>query len=157
MEKKLDSPGVYIPPPLLYVLIFLIAIFLQSKFPIQNFVFYFRGIKILGVLLLITSLYFLITSLSKFFKTKNTLIPFKPASSLQTTGVYSISRNPMYLGLAIVYLGITCLIGNWWNVLLFPLLILIVQETIIKKEEKYLERAFKDEFQLYKSRVRRWV
>jgi len=157
MEQKQDSPGVYLPPPLLYVLVFLLAIFLQNKFPIKDVLFHLPGIKILGILFLISSLYFLVTSLSKFFKTKNTLIPFKPASSLQTNGVYNVSRNPMYLGLAIVYLGITCIIGNWWNVILFPVLILLVQETIIKKEEKYLERAFKNEFLEYKKRVRRWI
>ena len=157
MGQKQDSPGVYIPPPLLYVLIFLLAIFLQNKFAIEDRIFHFGVTKILGVLLVICSLYFLVTSLSIFFKTKNTLIPFKPASSLQTNGVFHISRNPMYVGLAIMYLGITCLIGNWWNVLLFPILIFIVQETIIKKEEKYLERAFKDEFSKYKTAVRRWI
>jgi len=157
MEQKPDSPGVYIPPPLLYVVIFLIAIFLQKKIPIKDDIFHLKATRILGALFLLSSLYFLITSLSKFFTTKNTLIPFKPAASLETTGVYSLSRNPMYLGLALVYLGITCLIGNWWNVLLFPILILLVQEIIIKKEEQYLERAFKDKFYNYKNKVRRWI
>ena len=157
MKQKQDSPGVYIPPPLIYVLIFLIAIFLQNRFPIKDNIFHFKATKLLGFLFLLSSFCFLSTSLLKFFKTKNTLIPFKPASSLQTTGVYNISRNPMYLGLAIVYLGIACLVGNWWNFILFPILILIVQEAIIIKEEKYLERAFKDEFKIYKNNVRRWI
>jgi len=154
---KQDSPGVYVPPPLIYVVAFLAAIFLQRQFYINDAPFHHPLSKILGIVLLVCSLFFLVTSLTKFFRTKNTLIPFKPASSLQTNGIYSVSRNPMYVGLAIVYLGLTCLIGNWWNIILFPLLIFLVEVLIIKKEESYLERAFKDEFANYRQKVRRWL
>jgi protein-S-isoprenylcysteine O-methyltransferase Ste14 len=157
MKNKKDSPGVYIPPPLFYVLIFLVAIFVQKKVPIDDSLFHLQITKIIGILFLVISLFFLVTSLIKFFQSKNTLILIKPASSLQTNGIYSISRNPMYVGLAIVYLGITCLIGNWWNIILFPLLLLVIQEYIIKKEENYLERAFGENYLDYKSRVRRWL
>jgi len=157
MKNKKDNPGVYIPPPLLYVVIFLAAIFIQKEIEINDSVFHLQLTKAIGIILIITSLFFTVTSLTKFFKTKNTLIPFKPASSLQTNGIYHISRNPMYLGLAIVYLGITCMMGNWWNIILFPLLILVVQESIIKKEEKYLRRAFGEKYLDYKNRVRRWI
>jgi protein-S-isoprenylcysteine O-methyltransferase Ste14 len=157
MENKKDSPGVYIPPPLFYILIFLAAVFVQKKVSIDDSLFHLQITKAAGILLLVISLFFLITILRKFFQSKNTLILIKPASSLQTNGIYSISRNPMYVGLAIVYLGITCLIGNWWNFILFPFLLLIIQEYIIKKEEKYLERAFGLKYLDYKNKVRRWL
>ena len=157
METKKDSPGVYIPPPLFYVVVFLIALFLQKKIAINDFVFHSQIIKILGISLFVISLFFLVTSLRKFFLSKNTLILIKPASSLQTNGIYNISRNPMYVGLAIVYLGITCFIGNWWNIILFPILLLIVQEYIINREEKYLIRRFGQDYLDYKSKVRRWL
>src|SRR5258706_5535489 len=152
MENKKDSPGVYIPPPLFYVLTFLVAVFVQKKIPIDDSLFHLQITKITGILFLVISLFFLITSLIKFFQSKNTLILIRPASSLQTNGIYGVSRNPMYAGLAIVYLGLTCFIGNWWNIILFPLLVLIIQEYIIKREEKYLKRAFGDEYLEYKQR-----
>jgi protein-S-isoprenylcysteine O-methyltransferase Ste14 len=142
MENKKDSPGVYIPPPLFYVLTFLAAVFIQKKIPIDASVFHLQLTKVVGIVLLVTALFFLITSLTNFFKSKNTLILIKPASSLQTNGIYNISRNPMYVGLAFIYLGLTCLIGNWWNIILFPILVLILQQFVIKKEEEYLTRAF---------------
>ncbi len=157
MENKKDSPGVYIPPPLIYVLIFLDAIFNQKRIPIDASVFQLLATKIIGILLLVTSLFFIVTSLTKFFQSKNTLIPIKPASSLQTNGIYNISRNPMYVGLAFIYLGLTCLIGNWWNIILFPILLLIVQQFVIKKEEEYLTRAFGVKYADYKKKVRRWL
>ena len=151
------GPGVYIPPPLFYVLIFMASVFIQKKVPISDTLFQSKAIKVVGIILMILALFFLVRSLRQFFLTKNTVILIKPATSLQTTGIYGVTRNPMYVGLAIVYLGITCFIGNWWNIILFPLLILIVQEYIIKREEKYLELEFGKEFEDYKRKVRRWI
>lgn len=155
--NKSKGPGVYIPPPLFYVLIFLAAVGIQKIIPITDTLFHRAAMKITGLIFLITASYFLLRSLRQFFLTKNTLILIKPASSLQITGIYRISRNPMYVGLAILYLGITCLVGNWWNVILFPLLFIIIQEYIIKREEKYLELEFGREYNDYKNTVRRWL
>ena len=157
MESKKDSPGVYIPPPLLYVLIFFVALLMQKKIPIDDALFHLYITKVAGAVLVAVALFFMVTSLRIFFRSKNTLIPIKPASSLQTIGIYSISRNPMYVGLAIAYLGITCFAGNWWNIILFPLLLLIVQQYIIIREEKYLHRRFGQEYLDYKIKVRRWL
>ena len=157
MENKKDSPGVYTPPPLVYAITFIMALVMQKRFPIDDSLFHRQWTKMLGGLLLVTALFFLARSLGQFFQSKNTVVSIKPATSLQTTGIYGMTRNPMYLGLAIVFLGITCFIGNWWNIILFPLLLLIVQEYIIKREEKYLQRRFEQEYLDYKSKVRRWL
>lgn len=154
--NRSKGPGVYFPPPLLYVLIFLAAIFIQKKVPLPDRLFRLPGLKIPGVVFLVLSLFFLVRSLRQFFLTKNTVVLIKPATSLQTTGIYAITRNPMYVGLAIVYLGITCFIGNWWNIILLPVLILIVQDYIIKREERYLAIEFGEEYEKYKRKVRRW-
>src|SRR4249920_2517766 len=156
-NDKSKGHGVYIPQPLFYVLIFITAVFIQKRIPISATLFHLMITKVVGVILLITALFFLLRSLRQFFLTKNTLILIKPATSLQTNGIYGITRNPMYVGLAIVFLGITCFIGNWWNIILFPLLLLIVQEYIIKREEKYLVRRFGQEYAVYKTKVRRWL
>jgi protein-S-isoprenylcysteine O-methyltransferase Ste14 len=164
MENEMNNqinnskgPGVYFPPPLLYVLIFIASVFIQKKIPIADALFQSQAIKIVGIIFLFIALFFLFRSLRQFFQSKNTLILIKPASSLQTTGIYRISRNPMYVGLAILYLGISCFIGNWWNIILLPLLFLIVQEFIIKSEEKYLVLEFGQQYEEYKRKVRRWL
>lgn len=160
MPKQIDKskgPGIYIPPPLLYIVIFAGALFIQKRLPVSDVLFGKAITKIIGSAFLIVALFFLTKSLRQFFLTKNTVILIKPASSLQTTGVYAITRNPMYLGLALVYLGTTCFIGNWWNVILFPVLLIIVQEYIIKREEKYLSAEFGQEYEAYKNKVRRWL
>src|SRR6188508_3284574 len=113
MENKKDNPRVYIPPPLFYAGTFLAAIFIQKKIPINDSVFHLTIIKILGGLLFAIALFFLVRSLKQFLRSKNTLVTFKPATTLQKNDIYNITRNPMYMGLAIVYLGVTCFIGNW--------------------------------------------
>ena len=155
--KKADSPGINIPPPLIYAVIFLAAVFIQKKISIDDHVFKNRIIPIIGILFILIAIYYSVRSMNQFIQTKNTIIPNKPAESLQTTGIYHSTRNPMYLSLMMIYLGLSCLIGNWWNIILLPLLFLIIQEYIIKKEEKYLVRRFGQEYIDYSHRVRRWI
>jgi protein-S-isoprenylcysteine O-methyltransferase Ste14 len=160
MKSQVETskgPGVYLPPPLVYIAVFIIAVLCQKELPISNTVFHTQATKFAGTLLIICALYFIISGLRQFIKSKNTLILIKPATSLQKTGIYKISRNPMYCGLAIAYLGITCFVGGWWNIILFPLLILICQEYIIKREEKYLELEFGQQYDEYRRKVRRWL
>lgn len=157
LKPKQDSPGVVIPPPAIYAVIFVSSVMIQRSLPLNNIFFYSIVSKITGIFLMLISLFFSIRSLRQFFLSKNTLILIRPASSLQTSGIYRLTRNPMYTALVLLYLGLTFLIGNWWNLILFPLLILIVQEYIIKREEKYLERAFGQEYLNYKLKVRRWI
>jgi protein-S-isoprenylcysteine O-methyltransferase Ste14 len=157
MENKKDNPGIFIPPPLIYAAFFIAAIFLQRAFPITNSFFHSEPSKIIGVTFILINLFFSFPALRQFFISRNTIITHKPANSLQSSGVYSLSRNPMYLSLVLLYLGLTFILGNWWNFIVLPILIWIVQEYIIKHEEKYLERRFGQDFNQYKSRVRRWL
>jgi len=112
---------------------------------------------IIGALIISCGLLFVLPALYKFFKTKNTLITIKPARSLETTGIYSFSRNPMYMGLLCFYTGLIFFVGNWYTVIFWPFLILLVSKLVIYKEERYLERAFGQEFINYKTTVRRWI
>src|ERR1700712_3563536 len=95
--NKSKGPGVYIPPPLFYVLIFITAVFIQKQISLSDTLFHSWAIKVVGVFFIIVALFFLVTSLRQFFLTKNTLILIRPAKSLQTTGIYRITRNPLYV------------------------------------------------------------
>jgi protein-S-isoprenylcysteine O-methyltransferase Ste14 len=155
--KPNDSPGVFIPPPLIYAAIFFVSLFLQKKVTIDNSFFEKLWTRTSSILFLLLALIILLGSLNQFVRSKNSVITIKAAASLQTKGVYQVSRNPMYLGLALLYLGFTCYFGNWWNVILFPLLLVIVQEFVIKREERYLKRRFGKEYDDYQHAVRRWL
>ena len=155
--KTNDHPGVYVPPPLIYAGVFMIAVLLQKRVAINPALFQMHFIWMPAVLLLAIGAYFCLRSIGLFIRTKNTVMTIRPAASLQTGGIYHITRNPMYLSLLFIYLGLTCLIGSWWNIILLPLLVLIVQQYIIRREEKYLSREFGQAYTDYKNQVRRWL
>ncbi len=156
METKKDHPGVYFPPPFLYVVIFLFSLLLEKLIDINSF-FESTPASIASLVFLIAGFAFMLPALIKFFQTKNTLIPTKPATSLETSGIYSFSRNPMYLGLLLIYIGLAFLFGNWWTFILVPILIILVNKLIIIKEERYLERSFGPAYIDYRKKVRRWI
>jgi protein-S-isoprenylcysteine O-methyltransferase Ste14 len=158
MKITKDSPGVYVPPPLVYAACFLLSFLLQGYFTIRSaYFFHSKAANIIGIIIIISGLIFAVPALRQFFKTKNTIILIKPASSLQTTGIYSFTRNPMYLSLLLIYLGMALIFGNWWTIILLPLLIIVINYRIILPEERYLARAFGNSYTDYKKRVRRWI
>jgi protein-S-isoprenylcysteine O-methyltransferase Ste14 len=159
MKNAKDSPGVFIPPPLIYAAFFLLSFILQGYFTIKR-AFFFHSIaaNITGIIIIISGqVVFGIPALRQFFKTKNTVVLIKPANSLQTSGIYSMSRNPMYVGLLFAYLGMAFIFGNWWTLILIPILIVLVTYRVILPEERYLARAFGDKYADYKKKVRRWI
>jgi protein-S-isoprenylcysteine O-methyltransferase Ste14 len=158
MKTTKDSPGVFIPPPLFYAGFFLLSLLIQRNFSInRGFIFHRQPAILFGTIFYFVGIFFIFPAMFEFIKSKNTIVTIKPASSLQTTGIYSISRNPMYVGLMLIYLGLALQFGNWWTIILLPFLIAIVSYLIVLPEEKYLMRAFGDDYAQYKKRVRRWI
>lgn len=77
-------------------------------------------------------------------------------SELITDGPFRYTRNPLYLGLVVIYLGLTAFLNSPWPVL--PLVVLVWYfDRMAKREEAYLEAAFGDEFDRYAEDVRRWL
>ncbi len=94
-----------------------------------------------------------------FRKAKTTVNPMTPEQStrLVTTGIYNISRNPMYIGFLAWLIACFIFVGNIANVLLLPLYIILVNKLYILPEEKALGKLFKNDFFEYKARVKRWI
>lgn len=157
MKNIKDNPGVFIPPPLFYVALFFLSFLMQRYFHIRREFFQTLFAHISGVILIITGFIFTVPALRQFIKTKNTVITIKPATSLQTSGIYSVTRNPMYLGLILVYTGLAFVIGNWWTIILLPILFILVTYLIILPEERYLSGAFRNIYPDYKKKTRRWI
>jgi protein-S-isoprenylcysteine O-methyltransferase Ste14 len=88
---------------------------------------------------------------------RTTIVPHHPVATLLTGGAYRLSRNPMYTGLAIAYLGLALLFGSWWPLALWPLVIVAVRQLVIRPEEHYLTQRFGQTYTNYQSRVRRWL
>ena len=92
-----------------------------------------------------------------FKKRRTTVKPFEESTALITTGVYRLSRNPMYLGFELILIGVALLLGSltpYAVVILFPLLI---EARFIRAEEQMLARLFGQSWSAYQKEVRRWI
>jgi protein-S-isoprenylcysteine O-methyltransferase Ste14 len=154
-EHKTDHPGIKIPPPFIYIVIFLISLAIQKIFP-WSFA-YSSTLRLIGWIIVILGIAISMSGIMQFRRTKNSIVPIRPARSLQTNGIYAVTRNPMYTGLLLQYTGLAICYGNWWTFVLIVAVIAIIRFYVISKEEAYLSRAFGDEYLHYKRKVRRWI
>ena len=92
-----------------------------------------------------------------FRRARTSPIPVKPTTAIVETGPYRFTRNPMYVGLTLLYLGLTLWVGSLWPLLLLPVALFALQRFVIAREERYLEAKFGDQYLRYKARVRRWI
>ncbi len=81
----------------------------------------------------------------------------KPTSTLVTSGIHGWSRNPIYLGMFLLYGGIGLAVRSPWVLILMLPLAITIRYGVVAREEAYLERRFGDAYQHYKARVRRWL
>jgi protein-S-isoprenylcysteine O-methyltransferase Ste14 len=90
-------------------------------------------------------------------KHKTTVKPFERSKGLATEGVFNITRNPMYLGMVLILLGLAILLGSATPFAVVPILGVVFQCFFIHPEERMLEETFGKRFRQYKGRVRRWI
>ena len=153
------GPGVPLPPPFVYVATFLVGLALE------RWVWRMRlasdelrpALVLAGWAAVAGGVAFAGWGLLTFFRARTAVIPNRPASRLVTSGPYRFSRNPMYIGLSALYLGLALVFDLGWPMVLFPLAVAGLYLLVIRREERYLARAFGDEYAAYARRVRRWL
>lgn len=159
-----DHPDIRIPPPLIYLaalglgagihyLIWPLPLTLSDIGAVTG-----GMLRIgLGILLVASGVLGSLLTVNQFNRIGDDPSPNKPTSAIITTGPYSISRNPLYLFVALVYLGIGFSLGSLWIIIMFIPLIYLVLRLAIIPEEQYLESKFGDQYLDYKAAVRRWI
>jgi protein-S-isoprenylcysteine O-methyltransferase Ste14 len=83
--------------------------------------------------------------------------PSLPSTVIVTAGPYRFSRNPLYVGLALVYLGLTVALDTWWGIVLLALVLIVMHLGVIQREERYLAQKFGDHYRQYRAAVRRYL
>jgi protein-S-isoprenylcysteine O-methyltransferase Ste14 len=94
-------------------------------------------------------------SVREFRRFQTSLRPDRPSTAVVQTGPYRYSRNPMYVAMAAVQLGVAIWLNNFW-ILLLLIPAIVVTSVIIEKEERYLDRHLGTEYTSYRASVRRW-
>jgi protein-S-isoprenylcysteine O-methyltransferase Ste14 len=151
-----DHSGVVVPPPLIYLVFFLVGMGLERYRRLPRLLSVGLG-RTLGALLVLSWLVLTMWSFRRFWAFGTSVIPVRPTTALVMEGPYRFTRNPMYLGLLMLYAGVACWFGLVWPLLLAPGLVWIVAAWVIGREERYLKRKFGQEYRQYRARVRRWL
>jgi protein-S-isoprenylcysteine O-methyltransferase Ste14 len=115
------------------------------------------ALVVTGWLLITVGGVLLLWAMLTFARAKTAILPSRSARTIVATGPFRYSRNPMYVGLSAIYVGLSLLMGMAWPLVLLPLVLLSLYALVVRREEHYLGHAFGDEYAAYRSRVRRWL
>jgi protein-S-isoprenylcysteine O-methyltransferase Ste14 len=153
-----SSPGVHFPPPLLFILGFTIGILLNRVWPLSLVATERSTIRLIpGWFFVGAGLLLLASAMLTFLRLRTAIYPNQPATTVVTHGPYRFSRNPMYVALTSAYFGFVLLTNALWPLLLLPVVLVVLQMVVIRREEHYLAGAFGAEYEEYCKRVRRWI
>lgn len=150
-----DNAGVIAPPPLIFGIPLAIALYENQSKPFA--ILDPRYGRIAGVALIAVGVILMVAAMIQFVRARTSVVPTRPTTALVDGWPYSMSRNPIYLALAIVYVGIALYFDTLWPFLLLPLVLIVIQRGVIDREERYLEGKFGGDYIDYKMRVRRWL
>ncbi len=154
-EADTRGAGVRIPPPLIFLILLLAGYGAEQLWPLAATSWPGSGYP--GAGLIATGLMIVLLAARSFKQAETSIEPWKPTHRIITTGIYRWSRNPIYLGFCLVVMGVGLLMNSLWMLISFVPSAVLVYYVAIRREEIYLEKKFGAEYQVYKSRVRRWL
>jgi len=152
-----DRSGALVHPPVLYVGGLALGLVADRLWPLPGFAFVPIA-RLAGGLALVLVGAAIIAAFLRQFRRAGTNVPVnRPTTALVTVGLYRYSRNPAYVGLTAIYLGLGVAFDSPWVVALAVPVLAAMRYGVIAREEAYLERKFGDAYRSYKARVRRWL
>ena len=156
MNTNSDRPGVVAPPPLIFLAFLALALLVHFwLWPVPT------GLsgslrQASAALLASAALALLIGASGRFRKAGTDVRPWQPTTAIVVTGPYRWTRNPMYLGMAWLYVAAALWADSWLPIFLLWPLLETLKHGVILREERYLRDKFGDEYIRYQERVRRW-
>ena len=157
LTSKMKGSTLRVPPPALTLLcLFGLVLF---RWILSGLTFKFSGQVFVSIILVVVGIAIGLIAIRRFYQVDTTVLPDEMDSSsvLVTGGIFKISRNPMYLGMATVITGVGVGLGTWVMLAILGLFVFWITENQIKPEEHALVKIFGSKFEDYKSKVRRWI
>jgi protein-S-isoprenylcysteine O-methyltransferase Ste14 len=156
-DSSHDRPNVVIFPPLIPLSVLVVGIVLNFSMPLGLLAHVlFLGRIVVGAIAFVTGLGMVIGANRIFRRIGTNTRPSQPALALVTTGIFTWTRNPMYVGGSLALLGIAIGFALDWVILLLVASLPLVHYGIILREERYLARKFGDEYRRYETKVPRY-
>jgi protein-S-isoprenylcysteine O-methyltransferase Ste14 len=150
-----DHAGVRIPPPLIFLAGLAVGGGIEIAVPTANLplgVAVAAGVAGAAIWVALDA-----RATMLFRRAETSFLPWTPTEALVTSGPFRYTRNPMYLGMGVLYVGLALAFGLLWALVVLPVVLLAVVRLVIVREERYLERAFGEDYRAYRRRVRRWI
>ncbi|MDX9772689.1 MAG: methyltransferase [Bacteroidales bacterium] len=147
MKKRMTPDSYFVAFLVLSILFHMtIPLFKIIPFPLNLF----------GIILIIVGILMTLITNSALLKNRTSIQPFETPDVLITSGLFKLSRNPLYLGMAIAFFGLVITLGSL-SPFIFPIIfVIIINRVIIPYEENKLEIVFGDKYLDYKTKTRRW-
>jgi protein-S-isoprenylcysteine O-methyltransferase Ste14 len=155
MAMPSDNPGVIARPPLLYAGAIIIALLLNLVWPLP--IFASTAGRWFGLLPIVLGAAVLAWGRRALLSGGTPVDPTLPTACIVTSGPYQFSRNPLYVGLTLIFLGLTLAMNTWWGILVLIPLVLIMDIGVVRREERYLDQKFGEGYRQYCSKVRRYL
>jgi protein-S-isoprenylcysteine O-methyltransferase Ste14 len=152
------TAGVIARPPLLFLGALLLGFLLDRllrlpiRIPRSG-----SGHWIVGGAMILIGLGLAASGMRNFSEAGTPVRSIRPTRTLVTTGIHGWIRNPIYLGMFLVYGGIGVAARSPWMLILVLPLAITIRYGVVAREEAYLERRFAGAYREYKARVRRWL
>ena len=117
-----------------------------------------RSIRLgLSAFIAVCGIGLLVSSRLHFIRTGQSVVPWKPTPELISMGPYRFTRNPMYVGMTLLQIGLGLALNNRWIIAFAVPALLIVHFIAVLPEEKYLSEKFGDSYRTYLTKVRRYL
>jgi protein-S-isoprenylcysteine O-methyltransferase Ste14 len=153
-------PNVHVAPPLIFIAGFGAAVLIDRlvrDLPLADSAEWRVPLALAGFLLVLGGITIALWSVALFQRAQTSVLPFRPSTALVRSGPYRVTRNPMYLGMTLGYVGLTLADNSWWPLILLPVVLLALVRFVIAREEAYLDAIFGDGYRAYRRSVRRWL
>ncbi len=110
-----------------------------------------------GVALIVAGIALIVLARREFARYGQPTDPGRPTGRIVTTGIFAISRNPLYLGCAVLLAGLALAFNAFWILVLLAPALVACHTVLIAPEEKYLSAKFGEEYRAYAASVHRWL
>ncbi|MBB3764380.1 methyltransferase family protein [Sphingomicrobium lutaoense] len=158
--KDKDIAGVIAPPPLIYGIPLALGLWIHATIggmDVPETILPWLPRALTGGALAAAGAVIIVLALLRFGQAKTPPEPWEETTALVTGGIYRRTRNPMYLGMALIFFGITLIAACLLLLALFVLAVVVIDRGVIRREESYMERKFGDDYRAYKAATKRWI
>ena len=150
-----DTPGILAPPPLIFAAALVLGSLLNHVVP--QAILPVALARWSGLVLIVAALVIAGAAVREMRRARTAVDPYTPSTALVRGGPFARSRNPIYVALILLSLGVALLANALWCALLLLPAVVVLRRFVIAREEAYLERRFGDEYRRYCAGTPRWL